>query len=196
MMDQVTGEGDSGRRITALRDELEKRFLRATFRTPDELARKVSVAVQQELERVQKERIASGIRQQLEINAQTSEARAHRVRERVVGQPMLDVAGRFRGRTGELDQLGRLLATPTTNLVSVVGRAGIGKTALVCHVLGGLEDNRWPHTGEAVAVDGIVYLSTRTSGISLERLFLPAPRCWAENRNSSCCAPGASSTWI
>ncbi|HEX6596529.1 MAG TPA: tetratricopeptide repeat protein [Acidimicrobiales bacterium] len=39
-------------------------------------------------------------------------------------------------------------------------------------MLGGLEDNRWPQAGEELAVDGIVYLSTRTSGISLERIFL------------------------
>ncbi len=172
MMDAVTGEGDSGRRILALRDELEKRYLRATFTTPDELARKVSVAVQQELVRVQEERIASGIRQQREINAQASELRAQRVRDRVVGQPMLDVADRFRGRVTELEELGRLLAEPSTNLVSVIGRAGIGKTALACKVLEGLEQNRWPHTAEETPVDGIVYLGTRTTGVTLERVFL------------------------
>ncbi|MCP4408690.1 MAG: hypothetical protein GY807_13175, partial [Gammaproteobacteria bacterium] len=30
----------------------------------------------------------------------------------------------------------------------------------------------WPHTDDDIPLDGIVYLSTRTAGISLERLFL------------------------
>jgi tetratricopeptide (TPR) repeat protein len=49
--------------------------------------------------------------------------------------------------------------------VSIYGKGGVGKTALGCKVMGELEkdlDN----------VYGLVYLSTRTSGISLEKLFL------------------------
>jgi tetratricopeptide (TPR) repeat protein len=48
----------------------------------------------------------------------------------------------------------------------------MGKTALASKVLRDLEHHRWPHTGDDASLDGIVYLSTRTAGISLERLFL------------------------
>jgi tetratricopeptide (TPR) repeat protein len=48
----------------------------------------------------------------------------------------------------------------------------MGKTALACKVLQDLERHRWPYTDHELPIDGIVYLSTRTAGISLERLFL------------------------
>jgi tetratricopeptide (TPR) repeat protein len=48
----------------------------------------------------------------------------------------------------------------------------MGKTALACKVLRDLEHQRWSYTEHDVVIDGIVYLSTRTAGISLERLFL------------------------
>jgi hypothetical protein len=47
----------------------------------------------------------------------------------------------------------------------------MGKTALVTRVLSDLERNQWPHTGANIPVDGILYMSTRTAGITLERLF-------------------------
>jgi tetratricopeptide (TPR) repeat protein len=52
---------------------------------------------------------------------------------------------------------------PTIRLVSVVGRGGIGKTALVCRLLKGLEAGRIPDVeGESgrITVGGIVYLSS------------------------------------
>ena len=45
MTDQKTGEGDSGARLTALRQELGQKHLVRCFRSPDHLARLVSVAV-------------------------------------------------------------------------------------------------------------------------------------------------------
>lgn len=71
----------------------------------------------------------------------------------------------------ECENIGELLAVPGAWLVSVIGPGGMGKTALVSKVLRDLEKNRWPHTDD-IPLDGIVYLSTRTAGISLERLFL------------------------
>ncbi len=46
-MDTVTGEGDAGKRIEEFRQELSKTKLVSFFKNPDELAQKVSVAVQQ-----------------------------------------------------------------------------------------------------------------------------------------------------
>lgn len=68
--------------------------------------------------------------------------------------------------------MSRLLAEVSTRMVSIIGRGGMGKSALAAIVLSRLEQNRWSHTDQRIAVDGIVYLSTRTSEISLERLIL------------------------
>jgi tetratricopeptide (TPR) repeat protein len=119
----------------------------------------------------QRERIAEGLEEQ---RRQMAEERARRKQERlrVVGRPPLDVNDYFKNRQRELNKLGQLLAQPTTRLVSVIGHGGMGKTALVCKVLQDLERHRWPYTNEDIPVDGVAYLSTRTAGISLERLFL------------------------
>ena len=46
-------------------------------------------------------------------------------------------------------------------MMTVVGRGGVGKTAMVCRLLRSLEGGRLPDDGGALAVDGIVYLSSR-----------------------------------
>jgi len=117
----------------------------------------------------QRQRIAVGLKaqQQRLVTQQRDEKRL-----RVVGRPPLDVADYFKNRSREQVTIGRLLAEPATRLVSVIGRGGMGKTALACKVLQDLERHRWPHTDDDIPLDGIVYLSSRTAGISLERLFL------------------------
>jgi hypothetical protein len=120
----------------------------------------------------QQERIAEGLEEQRQRMAEERARRHEGERFPVVGQPPLDVANYFKDRRRELNKLGQLLAEPTTRLVSVIGHGGMGKTALACKVLRDLERHRWPHTDDDLPLDGIVYLSTRTAGIGLERLFL------------------------
>ena len=120
----------------------------------------------------QRQRIADGLKAQRRQMAEGRTQRRGEGRLRVVGQRPLDVADYFKDRKREMVSIGRLLAEPTTRLVSVIGHGGMGKTALACKVLRDLERHRWPHTGDDVPLDGIAYLSTRTAGISLERLFL------------------------
>jgi hypothetical protein len=43
--------------------------------------------------------------------------------------------------------------------MTIVGRGGIGKSAMVCRLLRSLEGGQLPDDGGALAVDGIVYLS-------------------------------------
>jgi tetratricopeptide (TPR) repeat protein len=94
-------------------------------------------------------------------------------RSRVAGTPPdVGVSHHFRGREREVTELGRLIAAPAARLVTVLGRAGIGKTALACRVLGDLERHQWPEGIAGPAVDGIVYLSTRSpGGLNLDRLL-------------------------
>jgi tetratricopeptide (TPR) repeat protein len=120
----------------------------------------------------QHERIVEGLqnhRQQMTIE---QVRRRETERLRVVGQPPLDVTSYFKDRQRDQERILQLLAEPTTRLVSVIGHGGMGKTALACKVLQDLEHYSWPHTETDEPLDGIVYLSTRTGGISLERLFL------------------------
>jgi tetratricopeptide (TPR) repeat protein len=81
-----------------------------------------------------------------------SEAR----RERVVGPMPTAVAQHFKNRKAELETLDAALARPTTRLIVVCGRNGLGKTALV---------TRWLHdllAGET-APEAVVYVAFRQS---------------------------------
>jgi len=129
----------------------------------------------------QRQRIADGLEAQRQ---QVAMRYRDEMRLRVVGRPPLDVADYFKDRERELATIGQLLAEPTTRLVSLIGHGGMGKTALACKVLRDMERHRWPHTQPPLRrfysqpsqgfppLDGILYLSTRTAGLSLERLFL------------------------
>ena len=75
------------------------------------------------------------------------------------------------GREAEQRRLGELLADPATRVVTVVGREGIGKSAIVSVVMAGLEDGRWPHTDERIPVAGIVYHSARDKTFTTDKLF-------------------------
>jgi tetratricopeptide (TPR) repeat protein len=91
---------------------------------------------------------------------------------RSVGVPVSYGLDMFKNRQQERAQLLSLLAEPTTRLVTIVGRRGIGKSALAAMVLHDIERGR----ESRVKVAGIVNASTRTSGISLERLYLDCAR--------------------
>jgi tetratricopeptide (TPR) repeat protein len=173
--------GKNGDAIQALRNELEGGFLRAVFRTPDDLARQVSVAIHD----VQQRWTDARLEQQRREQATASAERARRAGQRVAGQHLLDVGDLFHGRIEEQRQLGQLLADRSTRLVSVIGRPGIGKTALASKVLGDLEQGRWPQPGASMAVNGIVYLSTRTTGVTLDRVFTECAQLMEEAQKAS-----------
>ena len=89
----------------------------------------------------------------------------------LVGDWPWNVKGELRGRDAETDALRNALADPKASMVTVVGRAGIGKTALVCKVLHALQTGA-RRTGDAARrVDGIALVGSRTGGVSLDHLM-------------------------
>jgi len=75
----------------------------------------------------------------------------------------------FQDRFHETKLVGKFLENDVERLITIVGRAGVGKTAMVCRLLKSLEGGRLPENGEnhnggnKLKVDGIVYLSERGS---------------------------------
>jgi WD40 repeat protein len=65
----------------------------------------------------------------------------------------------FQDRDVETKQIVRFLNDDSQRLMTIVGRAGIGKTALVCRLLKGLENGILPDGLGEMKIDGIVYLS-------------------------------------
>jgi hypothetical protein len=65
----------------------------------------------------------------------------------------------FKGRYIETKQVVNFLEDPIQRLMTIVGRGGVGKTAMVCRLLKGLESGELPDGLGAMKVDGIVYLT-------------------------------------
>ena len=65
----------------------------------------------------------------------------------------------FQDRHVESELIGAFLREDGLRMLSVVGRGGVGKTAMVCRLLKALEAGRLPDDLGELAVDGIVYLS-------------------------------------
>jgi len=107
-----------------------------------------------------------------------------RERQRVVNLRPLDVT-HFKDRLRETRTLCEHLVEGTVRLVSVVGRGGMGKTALACRVLADLEQGKLPVSGSNdlsrhYEIDGILYLSARSTGLGLERIYADVGRMLGE----------------
>ena len=102
-------------------------------------------------------RLASGIERE-QVPAEPQPVRA----SKFVNPPPTTAPAWFQDRQTEIRLLARYVADPGIRMVTVSGRPGIGKTALVCRLLKGLESGRIPDLeggAAAMTVGGIVYLS-------------------------------------
>jgi tetratricopeptide (TPR) repeat protein len=100
------------------------------------------------------ERIAAGIKQQ----QQPERPEVAPARARFVNQPPVAAPAYFQDRHNESEQIGQFLAGDE-RMLTVVGRGGVGKTAMVCRLLKAVEGGRLPDGLGELEVDGIVYLS-------------------------------------
>ncbi|MFI5828340.1 trypsin-like peptidase domain-containing protein [Streptomyces sp. NPDC051578] len=113
---------------------------------------------------------------------------------KVIGLPVAHGLELFKDRSEARDLIGRHLADPGIRMVTVTGRRGIGKSAVAAKVMELLERGEWPGHAQAPLPAGLINLSTRTSGVSLERLYFDCARAlgpahearllevWAANR--------------
>lgn len=130
-------------------------LLTQSFANPDALGRLVDRSLR-ELAQTRR-RIDSGLQRE-QVPAEPQPVRA----SKFVNPAPAVVPPWFQDRQVETGLLARYVTDPGIRMVTVAGRGGIGKTAMVCRLLKGLEAGRIPDVeGDlaAVAVGGIVYLS-------------------------------------
>ena len=90
---------------------------------------------------------------------------------RVVNTAPTD-ASRFTDRSEQVQGLRDFLHDLGVRLVSIVGRVGLGKSALACHVFAAeRETGDRSGAGCSDCFDAIVFLSSRTTGLSFERVY-------------------------
>jgi hypothetical protein len=80
-------------------------------------------------------------------------------RAKFVNPPPMTAPGYFQDRQVETGLVADFLRTPELRVMTVVGRGGVGKTAIVCRLLKALEAGRLPDEPGELSVDGIVYLT-------------------------------------
>ncbi len=114
---------ERGVRLQALLDEVERQ-------RPGLYAKYLSVELDLERER--------------DRQAKEAQRRRERKFERVVNPPPATVRETFKDRAKEMKDLCDHLADAGVRLISVVGRGGIGKTALVSKVFAEIEHGQWP----------------------------------------------------
>jgi tetratricopeptide (TPR) repeat protein len=121
--------------------------------SPDQLETLLYQALT-ELRRQTEQRIESG----LERERQPADKPAVR-RAKFVNPPPMTAPSWFQDRFVETQLIGEFLRDGGLRLLVVVGRGGVGKTAMACRLLKALEAGRLPDDGGELAVDAIVYLS-------------------------------------
>lgn len=117
-------------------------------------------------------RVEESIARGLERERQPERPVAGAQRSKFINPPPGLAPTYFQDRHVETGMLGGFLKDEALRLVTVVGRGGTGKTALVCRLLKSLEGGRLPDDGGPLEVDGIVYLSaTGTRRVNMPNLY-------------------------
>jgi tetratricopeptide (TPR) repeat protein len=131
----------------------ESQLTTKSFTSPDALQLRVERSLAELADT--RARISSGIQRE-QVPAEPRPVRS----SKFVNPPPAVAPTWFQGRQAETVRLAGYLTDPGIRLVTVTGPGGIGKTAMVCRLLKGLESGRIPGPdGAAVSVGGIVYLS-------------------------------------
>lgn len=164
----------------AVRDQRRANDPHEQQRTADEIAllqqqiaaQEEAIANPQAAAQVVQTRIETG----LERERQPERPVAGEVRTKFINPPPGSAPNYFQDRHVETRLLVEQLKDENKRLLTVVGRGGVGKTAMVCRLLKGVEAGRLPdelgkELGE-LPVDGLVYLSQNAiRQISAANLF-------------------------
>jgi tetratricopeptide (TPR) repeat protein len=108
-------------------------------------------------------RVEESIARGLELERQPTLPVSGVERGKFINAPPAKAPDYFQNRHVETKLIGYFLEDEVQRLLTVVGRGGTGKTAMVCRLLRSLEGGQLPDDGGPLEVDGIVYLSANGS---------------------------------
>ena len=105
------------------------------------------------------EKTEKNIQSGLERERQPEKPVAGKTSTRFINPPPGIAPNYFQDRFDEIKEIKKFLENDAQRLLTIVGRAGVGKTAMVCRLLKALERGELPDDLGEMKVDGIVYLS-------------------------------------
>lgn len=106
-----------------------------------------------------KKRTEDNIQSGLERERQPEKPVAGKTSTRFINPPPGIAPNYFQDRYDEIKEIKKFLENDAQRLLTIVGRAGVGKTAMVCRLLKALERGELPDDLGEMKADGIVYLS-------------------------------------
>lgn len=108
----------------------------------------------------------------------------------VVGKPPISATKQFVGREEAQILLRKRLNDDETRIVTIIGRSGMGKTALGCKVLHDMVAQQ--AAGKDRVIDGVIYLHSLNDHVNLERVFFDCIRLLETDETHSLNAVWAS----
>jgi TIR domain len=141
------------------------------------------------------QRAKESIERGIEIERQPAKPTVGIARTKFINPPPARAPSYFQDRHVETGLIGTFLKDDTVRLISVVGRGGTGKTAMVCRLLKSLEGGQLPDNGGPLSVDGIVYISRSGSRpVNLQNVYADLAKLLPDDqatRAGTCQGPGA-----
>lgn len=160
--------------LQAFREELGKEYIVNFFKNPDDLSKKVAIAI---------------------ANYTIPSFDSSFVTSHIVGVRPGNVTSFFKDRVNELEEVQSYLKDQSIRLVNIVGRGGCGKTALLSKVCREIEHGtlRLPSLSKELGVDALIYINCKgMEKITAERIVQDIARtmkksdsdeilaCWKE----------------
>jgi hypothetical protein len=140
--------------ITDLKDAIKQQEL--IVKNPDAAAKQTRKSIDAGLERERK----------------PVESVSGTVTTKYINHPPVTAPDYFQGRATETQEIVEFLRNDFQRVMTIVGRAGGGKSALVCRVLKAIEAGKLPDNLGEMKVGGIVYLSEITNHkVNVENVF-------------------------
>jgi tetratricopeptide (TPR) repeat protein len=157
---------DAKRDYARASDEERPRIQADIEQLQKEIAERERVLNDPDAARKTDERIRAGIEREREPIERV------KTTTKFINPPPLTAPPYFQDRHIENRHIANFLRDDSKRLLTINGRSGIGKTAMICRILKSLESGILPDDLGALTVDGIVYLSALgTRPINLPNLF-------------------------
>ena len=165
-------------------DQAGREKVRIEIQTIDHQIEQLRHAVNEprRAEQEQKQKIDQAIEREVQRPPPESHARVA-----VAYRPQASPPLGFVDRIAETRVIGQFLRDPSKRLMTITGRVGVGKTAMVCRILGAIERGELAEVLDGdITVAGIVYLGSRSEKtISFENFYTGLHSLLPENYRQS-----------